>query len=247
MILERAVWQSSDRCAMWNICFFSILFLACAALLLPRLHLFQPWSRLTPHELLTVTAVQDVIGKILLAVWSFGTTLILLRWTVRSYLLRRSLCRCTPLLKAQVEMLLASIESPVADENLPIILISDELEGPCCRQLQRPTIILPRFLLDGSREDLRNVLIHEMEHLKTKHPLQLFMQQLAQAVCWFHPAVWNASLRASLAASFPAMMLRLRTAPIAQPIYARSCISPSAANKPNTPQHSALGGVQARS
>jgi hypothetical protein len=99
MILERALWKSTDRCAIWNICFFSILFLACAAILLPRLHLFQPWSRLTPHELLSVAAIQAVIGKILLAMWAIGATLILLRWTVRSYLLRRSLCRWTEVAK----------------------------------------------------------------------------------------------------------------------------------------------------
>jgi beta-lactamase regulating signal transducer with metallopeptidase domain len=99
-------------------------------------------------------------------------------------------------------MLLATIETPVADIDLPIILVSDELEGPYCWQLHRPAIVLPRFLLEGSPDDLRNVLIHEMEHLKTKHPFQLFMQQLAQVVCWFHPAVWNASWRASLAREF---------------------------------------------
>jgi hypothetical protein len=41
-----------------------------------------------------------------------------------------------------------------------------------------------------------------MEHLRTRHPLQLFMQQLVQVICWFHPAVWSASWRASLAREY---------------------------------------------
>jgi hypothetical protein len=56
--------------------------------------------------------------------------------------------------------------------------------------------------MDGGHEDLRNVLVHELEHLQTKHPLQLFMQHVAQVLCWFHPAVWSASWRASLAREF---------------------------------------------
>jgi beta-lactamase regulating signal transducer with metallopeptidase domain len=77
-------------------------------------------------------------------------------------------------------------------------LISDEIDGPFCWQLHEPTIVLPKFLLQGSREDLRNVFRHELEHLKTNHPLQLFLQNVAQVICWFHPAVWRAAARASL-------------------------------------------------
>jgi beta-lactamase regulating signal transducer with metallopeptidase domain len=202
MILERTMRRSADRCAIWSMCFCSILFLAAAGLLLPRLHFFQPWSSLTPHELLTVTAVQTLIGKDLLALWGLGATVHLLRWMVRSYMLRRSLCNCVPLPKSEVESLLATIDTPISDDQLPTILITDDSEGPYCWQLHRPAIVLPRFLMEGSREDLRNVLVHELEHLRTNHPLQLFMQQLAQVVCWFHPAVWKASWRASLAREF---------------------------------------------
>jgi beta-lactamase regulating signal transducer with metallopeptidase domain len=201
-LLERALTRSTDRCAVWNICFFSVLFLGCAALLLPRLHLFQPWSRLAPHELLTVTAVQAMLGKGLLAIWSIGASLLLLKWMVRTYFLRRSLCRCEQLSKENVQHLLATADASVDDEHLPIVLISDESDGPYCWQLHRPTIVLPRFLLDGDRADLRNVLIHELEHLKTNHPFQLFMQQLAQVLCWFHPTVWSAAWRASLAREY---------------------------------------------
>jgi beta-lactamase regulating signal transducer with metallopeptidase domain len=179
-----------------------VLFLGCAALLLPRLHLFQPWSLLEPHELLAVTAAQAAIGRVLLAIWAIGAVLMLLNWIARSYFLRRSLCRCQQLPKQQVEELLATMDSSAVERDLPILLISDESDGPYCLQLHRPTIVLPRFLLLGDRDDLRNVLIHELEHLKTNHPFQLFMQQLAQVLCWFHPTVWSAAWRASLAREF---------------------------------------------
>jgi bla regulator protein BlaR1 len=200
--LERAVSDPTDRCAIWNTCFFSVLFLGCAALLLPRLHLFRPWSLLGPHDLLAVTAAQAVVGRVLVGIWAIGASLLLLHWMVRSYVLRRSLCRCEQLPKQRVQTLMATTGTNVAERDLPIILISDESDGPYCLQLHRPTIVLPRFLLLGDGEDLRNVLIHEMEHLKTNHPFQLFLQRLAQVLCWFHPTVWSAAWRASLMREF---------------------------------------------
>jgi beta-lactamase regulating signal transducer with metallopeptidase domain len=56
--------------------------------------------------------------------------------------------------------------------------------------------------MSGSVEDLRHVLVHELEHLNTNHPLQLFLQHVAQVICWFHPAVWSASWNASMAREF---------------------------------------------
>jgi len=201
-LLERAVARSSDRCTIWNICFFSVLILGCGALLLPRLHLIQPWSRVEPRTLLTVSAAQAVIGRCLLAVWCIGASVSLIRWMVRGRLVRGILRRCECLPSTDVQRLLGPTNS--ADDCLDqlAVLISDETEGPFCWQLHQPTVVLPRFLLEGGTDDLRHVLLHEIEHLKTNHPIHLFWQQLAQVVCWFHPAVWNAGSRATLMREF---------------------------------------------
>lgn len=201
-LLERVVAHSSDRCAIWNTGFFSVLVLCCAALLLPRLHLIQPWSRLQPHMLLTVSTAQAVMGKLFLAIWCIGATVSLIRWIVRGHRLRRTLRRCERLPAHEVGLLLSLIDSDATDRHLPVVLISNETDSPFCWQFHQPTVVLPRFLLEGSRDDVRHVLVHELEHLKTNHPFHLFLQHLAQVVCWFHPAVWNASSRASLMREF---------------------------------------------
>jgi bla regulator protein BlaR1 len=200
-LLERAVARSSDRCAIWNVCFLSVLLLGCVALFLPRLHLIQPWSRLQPHTLLTVTAVHAVVGKIVLAVWCIGATVSLVRWIERGFKLNRTLRRCERLSKHEVQTLLGTTKTTWDGKTLAV-LVSDDADGPFCWQFHQPTIVLPRFLLEGSRDDLRHVLLHELEHLETNHPLQLFVQHLAQVVCWFHPAVWNAAQSASLVREF---------------------------------------------
>jgi bla regulator protein blaR1 len=201
-LIERSIPRTSDRCAVWNTCFFSILILGCSAVLLPRLHLLQPWSRLQPHILLSVSTAQALIGKMLLAVWCIGASVSLIRWVTRGYLLRKSLRRCEALPADEVQKLLGLSHLETCRGTLPALLISDDVDGPFCWQLHQPTVVLPRFLLEGDQDDLRHVLVHELEHLNTNHPFQLFMQHLVQVVCWFHPAVWNAGSWASLMREF---------------------------------------------
>ena len=51
--LERAAARPSYQSAVWSGCFVSTLVLGCVAVILPRLHLIQPWSLLQPRHLLT--------------------------------------------------------------------------------------------------------------------------------------------------------------------------------------------------
>jgi beta-lactamase regulating signal transducer with metallopeptidase domain len=201
-MIQRVIVRTSDRCSVWNTCFFSIIALGCAALLLPRLHLIQPWSRLQPRTLLAASSTQDVVGSLLLAIWCIGATVSLVRWISRAYLLRRTLRHCERLSVQDVQSLLGDSNAGDSQRPLPAVWISDAAEGPFCWQLHQPTAVLPRFLFEGSRDDLRHVLVHELEHLNTNHPFQLFLQHLAQCVCWFHPAVWSAGRSASLTREF---------------------------------------------
>jgi beta-lactamase regulating signal transducer with metallopeptidase domain len=201
-LLERALVHPSDRCALWNLGFLCVLALACAAVLLPRLHILRPWSWFAPQTLVNISAAQGVIAQFLLAVWCFGAAVSLLQWLIRAGVLQQTLRRCEPLPRGQVESLIRPPCGNGGDPDLPTVLISDEADGPFCWQFHRPTVVLPRFLLEGSQDDLRHILVHELEHLRGEHPLQLFWQQVAQVVCWFHPAVWRAGSRASLMREF---------------------------------------------
>ncbi len=86
-------------------------------------------------------------------------------------------------------------------ENLQI-KVCGEIAGPFCWQLHRPLIVLPKRLLQEDADSLRHVLLHELEHLRTQHPLQLFLQGTCSTIFWFHPMVWWAAQRADLTREF---------------------------------------------
>jgi bla regulator protein BlaR1 len=81
-------------------------------------------------------------------------------------------------------------------------LRSESLATPFCWQFHQPYIVLPAFLLKGHDKELNLIVRHELEHLFTGHPLQLFIQRVVEIVFWFHPMIWWASQQSSLAREF---------------------------------------------
>jgi beta-lactamase regulating signal transducer with metallopeptidase domain len=152
------------------------------------------------QTVMAVVAWQITIGKTLATAWLIGVAVILLRWIVRHACLVNFLNNnCDPITPDQIgNQLRPSIELP---SNLRI-LMSDRIQGPFCWQLHQPTIVLPRFVLNEGGLTLRHVLLHELEHLRTNHPVQLFLQRCCASVLWFHPAVWWAGRRAELAREY---------------------------------------------
>jgi beta-lactamase regulating signal transducer with metallopeptidase domain len=63
-------------------------------------------------------------------------------------------------------------------------------------------IVLPDFLQTEPISVRRNVLRHELAHLSTQHPLQLFLQRLCTFLFWYHPLVWWAGHKAALGREF---------------------------------------------
>jgi beta-lactamase regulating signal transducer with metallopeptidase domain len=76
------------------------------------------------------------------------------------------------------------------------ILVTSEVSSPGCFGILRPCIFLPKAMYDATGEDeLRMVLRHEMAHIERRDCLVNFFQRLVEAVFFFHPAVWYASLQ----------------------------------------------------
>jgi beta-lactamase regulating signal transducer with metallopeptidase domain len=202
--LERWSQASETKTRVWTGCFVSLLGLLTAGLLLPRLHWVQPWSQLSPKSLLTVTTVQDVLGRSLMAVWILGSSIMLARWVFQFWSVRRFIHSCPKIdLKDQkkLETLVKGDLLKPGNRTVEFRASPEDL-GPFCYQFHQPIVFLPPSLIHGYQGELQHVLLHELTHLETQHPVQLFAQKLVQVVLWFHPLVWMSAQRANLVREF---------------------------------------------
>jgi beta-lactamase regulating signal transducer with metallopeptidase domain len=176
--------------------------LACTGMLFPRLHLYHPWSTANPESLIAIATAEYYVTGVLLFVWALGAAAAMVGWGLQIVAIRRTLAGCRHLPIEELKKSLGSGKWPDVTETPTRFLVCDTVDGPFCLRFHRPTIVLPRMLLESSPEDLRNVILHELAHIKNNHPLQLFLQQMVKVLCWFHPMITYALTRASLVREF---------------------------------------------
>jgi beta-lactamase regulating signal transducer with metallopeptidase domain len=196
--LQRRLADARWACRLWTVCFVSIIAIIVAGLLLPHRRLFSFPDMAFRETMLAVVTWQGRIGIALLSVWAIGVIVFLTRRALLCWRLMRFLkYRCAVL---PSEEILARLNLDCGPETL--LLSSAEIKGPFCWQLHRPTIVLPESLVAEDDTTLRHVLLHEIEHLRTRHPMQHFLQGVCSTVFWFHPAVWIAARHAELTREF---------------------------------------------
>ena len=124
----------------------------------------------------------------LAGIWLYGTILMLLRLFAGWFRLRR-IC-----LSAESVSGKNLLESKCGG-RLEILLTS-HVDGPVCFGLWRPVILLPRDMYnDSSPEDLHMALNHEHAHIERRDCLTNLLQRFIEAIFFFHPFVWYASLQ----------------------------------------------------
>ncbi|MCA9263392.1 MAG: M56 family metallopeptidase [Planctomycetales bacterium] len=194
----------TTKSRIWSACYVSVISLLATGLVLPRLEWVHPWSNLSSSLLLHVVSVQHVLGFSLLAVWFLGVCVMLVRWSIHFCIVRKFIRRCPAYPMETQRQLQAMIPSEcVGDDESPVqFRCSPPHYGPFCYQFHRPLVFLPELLLHGDLVALEHVVRHEVTHLATQHPLQLFFQRMAETLLWFHPLVWACGHRAALVREF---------------------------------------------
>jgi len=186
----------------WTACFAGLFVLTAAALTLPRFRPFVPWDGVPVEVRWAAAETELAVGGALAGLWLAGVGAALLSWSVRAVRIHCLIGRSRPLEHESLAPFLKAAGLPRDGSSAPTVLVSDEIDGPFCRQFHRQVIVLPIFLLDAAPTELAPVLRHECEHLRQQHPLQLFLQHGVRALFWFHPAAWRAGERASLAREY---------------------------------------------
>ncbi len=79
------------------------------------------------------------------------------------------------------------------------ILLSDKVQSPTAIGLLSPAIVFPAWLFDElSTAELRQILLHELEHLRRWDDWSNLWQKIVKALFFFHPAVWWMERQVSL-------------------------------------------------
>lgn len=105
------------------------------------------------------------------------------------------------------------------------VCVVDAWIGPAVISWGRPTILLPKAIVEGRSEvELEPLIAHEMVHVRRGDLWWAVVQCLACAIGWFHPLVWFASKRLTVESERccdEETIARLRCKPIA---YARGLL-----------------------
>lgn len=192
-------WTADERiqCRLWFGCFVSLLIATALAAVVPHFRIAIPSTILNASLAMGLATWTDRIGRGLFYIWGTGVVATLLAFAWQMISLQRFTGRC--------ELLVQDLE---LDSELRLhsdgirFLASSQIAVPFCWQFHQPYIVLPAFVLSLSDKEKRHVLKHEIEHLRTGHPLQLFVQRLAEVLFWYHPAVWWASGQAAQVREF---------------------------------------------
>jgi len=195
--LEARVTSSKSKSKVWTGSFAGVMILFASGFLLPRLQLLHPWTRMEPVELLGVVETQFIVAKTLLTIWLIGIAAVVVHWIWQFSQIQRFIRSARQLSAEQTKAMLTLVPGKlktVGNREVCLYRGPEDL-GPFCYQFHQPMVFLPDSLVDGDNVALQHVLLHELTHLHTAHPMQLFLQKTLQAVFWFHPLVWSCGRR----------------------------------------------------
>ena len=104
--------------------------------------------------------------------------------------------RCVP---AWIDRLCDELREATGLARAPGLYVT-RCKSPFCVDLLRSSIVLPEHLCTPERYDqIRNVLLHELAHLRQRDSRGRFLFALALPLLWWHPVYWWIRARARFA------------------------------------------------
>lgn len=178
---------------------YAIGFSALAGIaLLPGLSLFHARAN-SASGLKAAITVSDSWAVYLFAVWAVIASWFLIG-VVRSFLRLRALRKsCLPIEVSSLDPVLQETVRGGAMKREVVLCTSKGVQVPTALGLVKPAIVIPAWALEElSTEELRQILLHEIAHLRRWDDWTNLAQQLVKAVFFFHPAVWWIESKAAL-------------------------------------------------
>src|SRR5262249_6304948 len=128
------------------------------------------------------------------AAWAAGVSLMLLRLAGGHLRVRRLVAESTPLgaeLGAELTAKLTQLAAQLGVRREVLLRASDALTVPAVAGWRRPVVLLPVAVVSGlPPAAIEAILAHELAHVRRHDYLVNALQSAAEALLFYHPAVW---------------------------------------------------------
>ncbi len=123
--------------------------------------------------------------------WLVGSLVMAIRWAVAWHRLREILARAKAVESAEIESSFSTAcRISGCKVELCRVAISNSIATPVVAGIFQPKILIPETLLGTvSSEQLIQIFIHELAHIRRRDHVVLVVQQLARVLFWAHPMV----------------------------------------------------------
>ena len=134
-----------------------------------------------------------IIGYFLFALWILGIITMLLFFIKSTFRLRTLKKSALPLQNPKVHQVYQRCLKDTGITKNISVYSTVFLKSPVIVGVFKPCIYLPIHLIsDSKEEDIRYMLLHELQHYKHKDGIVNYLMSLAGIVYWFNPLVWYA-------------------------------------------------------
>ena len=133
--------------------------------------------------------------RLLVALWAIGAALVLVPVGLGRLRVWRLARESRPVLGAPWADVAARVMADFPGAGRVRLLQSDGATMPMTWGVLHPVVLLPATAASWSEAQRRDVLLHELAHVRRRDCLTQLVAQLACALYWFHPLAWIAARR----------------------------------------------------
>src|SRR5215469_3757524 len=156
-----------------------------------------PAASPSEHSLIRIHSAKFL--RALAIAWVMFTFVLLTRLAA-GYIVLRSLKSSAKAASPDWQLRFSRLCASHGIRRQPQLLVSSHVSGPMSLGFFRPTIVIPRTLLDTlSHSELEQIVLHELAHLNRRDDWSNLAQKLIEAVLPIQPAVYWLGYQLSLA------------------------------------------------
>jgi len=130
-------------------------------------------------------AARERVVPALIALWAFGSTVLIVGWIRRWRAVASTLRRATPIAEGRVVEAMRRVNGTLR------VVSSDSRMEPGVFGWRSPVLLWPRGI-DARLSDAQidAIVAHEIAHTRRRDNLTSALHMIVQAIFWFHPLTW---------------------------------------------------------